>query len=65
MRFTSVLDLGYWSYTTVVADASERFAPVVSDPESIELRWVAVDAVDALPLHPRFAESWPVLRVRL
>ena len=25
MRFTSVLDLGYWSYTTVVADASDRF----------------------------------------
>ena len=65
VRFTSVLDLGYWSYTTVVSDASERFAPVVSDPESIELRWVAVDGVDALPLHPRFAESWPDLRARL
>ena len=65
VRFTSVLDLGYWSYTTVVSDASERFAPVVSDPESIELRWVAVDGVDELPLHPRFAESWPDLRVRL
>jgi 8-oxo-dGTP diphosphatase len=65
VRFTSVLDLGYWSYTTVVSDASERFAPVVSDPESIELRWVAVDGVDELPLHPRFAESWPDLRARL
>lgn len=65
VRFTSVLDLGYWSYTTVVSDASERFAPVVSDPESIELRWVAVDGVDALALHPRFAESWPDLRDRL
>ena len=60
-----MLDLGYWSYTTVVADAAERFAPVVSDPESIELRWVAVDEVDGLPLHPRFAESWPGLRSRL
>ena len=65
VRFTSVLDLGYWSYTTVVSDASERFAPVVSDPESIELRWVAVGGVDELPLHPRFAESWPDLRDRL
>jgi 8-oxo-dGTP pyrophosphatase MutT (NUDIX family) len=65
VRFTTVLDLGYWSYTTVVSDASERFAPVVSDPESIELRWVAVDGVDELPLHPRFAESWPDLRARL
>jgi len=65
VRFTSVLDLGYWSYTTVVADARERFAPVVSDPESIELRWVPVGAVEELPLHPRFAESWPGLRARL
>jgi 8-oxo-dGTP diphosphatase len=65
VRFTTVLDLGYWSYTTVVADATERFTPVVSDPESIALRWVAVAEVDELPLHPRFAESWPVLRSRL
>ena len=65
VRFTSVLDLGYWSYTTVVADASDRFIPVLSDPESIALRWVAVDDVDDLPLHPRFAESWPTLRSRL
>jgi 8-oxo-dGTP pyrophosphatase MutT (NUDIX family) len=61
VRFTSVLDLGYWSYTTVVADVTERFEPVVSDPESIELRWVAVDRVAELDLHPRFAESWPAL----
>ncbi|MDR6907014.1 8-oxo-dGTP pyrophosphatase MutT (NUDIX family) [Agromyces sp. 3263] len=65
VRFTTVLDLGYWSYTTVVADASSRFTPVVSDPESIALRWVPVADVDALPLHPRFAESWPGLRSRL
>ena len=65
VRFTTVLDLGYWSYTTVVADAASRFTPVVSDPESIALRWVAVAEVDALPLHPRFAEAWPGLRSRL
>ena len=65
VRFTTVLDLGYWSYTTVVADAASRFTPVVSDPESIALRWVAVADVDALPLHPRFAEAWPGLRSRL
>ena len=65
VRFTTVLDLGYWSYTTVVADAASRFTPVVSDPESIALRSVAVADVDALPLHPRFAEAWPGLRSRL
>ncbi|MRG61776.1 NUDIX domain-containing protein [Agromyces sp. CFH 90414] len=65
VRFSSVLDLGYWSYTTVVADAVERFEPVVSDPESIALRWVRVDEVTGLPLHPRFAEAWPGLIARL
>jgi 8-oxo-dGTP diphosphatase len=65
VRFSTVLDLGYWSYTTVVADVTRRFEPVVSDPESIELRWIAVDRVTELPLHPRFAESWPELAARL
>ena len=65
VRFTSVLDLGYWSYTTVVADATERFEPVVSDPESIELRWIAVDRVGELDLHPRFSESWPALAAQV
>jgi 8-oxo-dGTP pyrophosphatase MutT (NUDIX family) len=63
--FTSVVDLGYWSYTTVVATARERFAPVVGDAESIELRWVPVAEVTALPLHPGFAASWPALQQRL
>lgn len=65
VQFSSVLDLGFWSYTTVVARAFERFEPVISDPESIELRWVSLTEVDALPLHPAFAESWPALRHRL
>ncbi|MCY0905199.1 NUDIX domain-containing protein [Arthrobacter sp. H14-L1] len=58
---TSVLDLGYWRYTTVIARVCAPFEPVVSDPESIELCWVAVDAVAGLPLHPGLAKAWPVL----
>ncbi|GAB3130215.1 NUDIX domain-containing protein [Glaciibacter psychrotolerans] len=64
-RFTSVFDLGFWSYTTVVVEAVAFFEPVISDPESIELRWVAIGDVEALPLHPGFAASWPGLRERL
>ncbi|MUN06693.1 NUDIX domain-containing protein [Agromyces luteolus] len=64
-RFESVLDLGFWSYTTVVADAARRFEPRLADPESIALRWTPIIAVDGLPLHPRFAEAWPALRDRL
>ena len=65
VRFNSVVDLGFWSYTTVVAEAVEAFDPVISDTESIELRWVAPDDVDRLPLHPGFAASWPAIRRRL
>ncbi|MBG6213562.1 MAG: NUDIX hydrolase [Cryobacterium sp.] len=65
LKFTSLLDLGYWSYTTVVVEATEEFDPVISDQESIALRWVAADAVDLLALHPGFASSWPALRGRL
>jgi hypothetical protein len=63
--FTSVLDLGFWSYTTVVAAATEPFQPVIGDPESIAVRWIPVAAVETYPLHPGFANSWPELRSRL
>lgn len=64
-RLLSVLDLGYWSYTTLVGDVAEPFEPVISDPESRELAWVPVAEVDARPLHPDFAEAWPGLRALL
>ena len=63
--FESVLDLGYWSYTTVVGQAVRPFEPHMADVESIELRWVPVNQVTELPLHPGFAASWPQLRARL
>jgi 8-oxo-dGTP diphosphatase len=65
MLFTSVLDLGYWSYTTVVTLATASFAPVIGDAESEALRWVPVDDVDTLPLHPGFGAAWPGLRAQL
>ena len=61
-RLLSVLELGYWSYATLVADVVEPFEPTISDPESRELAWVPVDEVDRKPLHPGFASSWQVLR---
>lgn len=64
-RFTSVLDLDVWSYTTVIADVVRPFDPVISDPESVALEWVPVDEVDARPLHPGFGSAWPALRTLL
>jgi 8-oxo-dGTP pyrophosphatase MutT (NUDIX family) len=63
--FTSVLDLGYWSYTTVVVLVTAPFDPVISDPESLELQWVPLDGVDLKELHPGFSKSWPDLRTRM
>jgi 8-oxo-dGTP diphosphatase len=63
--FSSRLDLGWWSYTSVIAKATEEFTPVIGDAESLELRWVNIDDVDSLELHPGFASAWPALRPNL
>lgn len=60
-----VFDVGYWSYTTVIARVARTFEPILGDAESAELRWVPTDEVADLPLHPVFATSWPHLRPRL
>lgn len=63
--FTSVFDVGYWSYTTVAVEVVDAFEPEISDPESLELQWVPVELVGAKELHPGFGAAWPVLRRRL
>lgn len=63
--FEYAVDLGFWSYTTVVTLTTEPFEAQVMDAESNELRWVALDQIEALPLHPGFAASWPEIRTRL
>ena len=60
-RLLSVLDLGYWSYTTLVGDVVRPFEPTISDPESRELAWIAPSEVADKPLHPGFARSWAAL----
>jgi 8-oxo-dGTP pyrophosphatase MutT (NUDIX family) len=62
---TKVYDIGYWTYTTVLAKASRLFDPVMGDAESSELAWVPFASVPELPLHPGLASSWPELRATL
>jgi len=50
----------HWTYTTVIADATELLA-VVGCAESAELRWVAQHQVGDLPLRPGLAASWQKL----
>lgn len=65
LLFTSVYDVGYWSYTTVVVNVVERFEAVISDPESLALEWVPLEEVAARQLHPGFGAAWPELCRRL
>lgn len=62
LEFTSVLDLGLWSYATVGVRATRHFDARIGDAESVELRWIPFDEVESLPLHPGFAARWPALR---
>jgi 8-oxo-dGTP pyrophosphatase MutT (NUDIX family) len=67
---THVDDHGGWSYSTVCAvlseplEVSERSEPVpwTLRGEQQGLRWLPLDDVDALPLHPGFASTWPLVR---
>ncbi|MGA0210411.1 MAG: NUDIX domain-containing protein [Pontimonas sp.] len=62
---TSVLDLGFWSYTTVLGLADRYFEPVAMDLESAALEWVPMNDVEGRDLHPAFHRAWPDLRDRL
>lgn len=59
---SSVDDHGGWGYTTVVASAPVPFDLWPRGGESDAVRWVSLDQVDTLTLHPGFAGSWPRLR---
>lgn len=58
------LDHGSWKYTTVIADVVKTFEPSVPkvDSESLEAKWVAIQDVEQLPLHPSFEQAWPELK---
>ena len=55
-----------WSYTTFVvplpSDAPVTIGTGWATWETAELRWVPLEEVDAYPLLPAFAQSWPELR---
>lgn len=55
-------DHGGWSYTTVLARAPEPVVLTALTEETIAVAWVREGQVTALPLHPGFAVTWPLLR---
>ena len=50
-----------WRYTTAVIEVPHRFG-ASRNFESDLIRWVALDEVEAQPLHAGFAAAWPHLR---
>lgn len=55
-------DHGSWRYDTVIAYATDQLVAHELNDESHEVRWVEIDAVDELTLHPSFENSWPALK---
>ena len=55
-------DHGSWRYDTVIAYASDDLVAHELNDESHEVRWVEIDEVDELTLHPSFEKSWPTLK---
>ena len=58
-------DHGDWKYETVIAQAGAGLIAHEVNDESHEVRWVDIEKVDELPLHPSFAKSWPELKALL
>ena len=56
-----VLDHGPWRYTTILADVVPGTLIDVrpTDPESLEVAWVALEEVADRPLLPAFKDAWP------
>ena len=55
-------DHGNWRYDTVIAHATDLLIAHELNDESHEVRWVEIDLVDELTLHPSFEKSWPQLK---
>jgi len=58
-------DHGDWRYDTVLAAADSQISADSPNDESQEMRWVAVDEVTLLTLHPSFAKTWSDLKTVL
>lgn len=65
LLFSRVVDLGFWRYTSLVAETTRTIEARITDEESAGLAWVAPSELDRLKLHPGFGSSWPVLRTQL
>lgn len=62
---THTVEHDLWQYNTVIAHAHENITTHEMNEESIEVRWVAIESVDDMNLHPSFERAWPELKTLL
>jgi 8-oxo-dGTP diphosphatase len=55
-------DHSSWKYDTVIARAADGLVAHEVNDESHEVRWVDINHVSHMALHPSFAKSWPELQ---
>jgi 8-oxo-dGTP diphosphatase len=58
-------DHGGWAYSTVLASAAAPLAVAAISDETARARWIPAQDIARMPLHPGFAEQWPVLQAAL
>ncbi|MEU7001544.1 NUDIX hydrolase [Nonomuraea sp. NPDC046570] len=58
-------DHGGWTFETVIAEAAELLDVVPANAESSDLRWLTLDEIPELKLHPGFAETWGEVQLAL
>jgi protein-tyrosine-phosphatase/8-oxo-dGTP pyrophosphatase MutT (NUDIX family) len=57
-----IVDHGGWTYTTVAAGAGREAGAQPRNWEATEARWVALDQVGDMDLHPGLGQAWAEMR---
>jgi len=55
-------DHGNWKYETVIAHATDDLVAHEVNDESHELKWIEIEKVESMTLHPSFRNSWQDLK---
>lgn len=54
-----------WSYHTIIAKADSSLIAHEMNDESLDVEWIKISDIEKQELHPSFANTWPMLRLKL
>lgn len=54
-----------WSYHTIIAKADSALIAHEMNDESLDVEWIKISDIEKQKLHPSFANTWPMLRLKL